>query len=295
MEEKTKFEGIVPPTVTIFNSEGEVDKKKNEKFLQHLIDEGVNGIFVSGSTSEAPLMSEKQRKEIIEISVGVAKGAVPVYAGTGHNSTRITIELSQYAERAGADAVIVHTPHYPKPTQESMYEHYKAITKAVSIPVWAYTWPDQYGVDLTPATVAHLVKDGFIKGIKDSHLDLDHTAEIIRLTEGEKDFRIFGGEDTLIFPLLCLGGHGSVSVLANIIPAELASIFDSFQKGNLEESRKKQLDILPLAWTLSRRELLKAGINMLGIDVGKALMPTSEVSPAEEEKVKQELKRLGKL
>ena len=293
MEKTRKFEGIAPPTVTVFDSEGEIDKEKNERFLQHLIDEGVHGLFVSGSTSEAPLMSIKQREEIIDIGVEVAKGKVPLYAGTGHNSTRITIELSKYAEKAGADAIIVHTPHYPKPIQESLYQHYKAVAEAVSIPVWAYTWPDQYGVDMEPKTVARLAKDGYLQGIKDSHLDLDHTAEIIRLTEG--DFTVFGGEDTLIFPLLCLGGHGSVSVLANIIPAEVAAIFDTFREGKLEESRKKQLSILPLVWTLSRRELLKEGINMLGFDVGKALMPTSEVSSAEKGEIKQELRNLGKL
>jgi len=293
MEKTRKFEGIAPPVVTVFDSEGEIDKEKNERFLQHLIDEGVHGLFVSGSTSEAPLMSIKQREEIIDIGVEVAKGKVPLYAGTGHNSTRITIELSKYAEKAGADAIIVHIPHYPRPIQESVYQHYKAVAEAVSIPVWAYTWPDQYGVDMEPKTVARLAKDGYIQGIKDSHLDLDHTAEIIRLTEG--DFTVFGGEDTLIFPLLCLGGHGSVSVLANIIPAEVAAIFDTFREGKLEESRKKQLSILPLVWTLSRRELLKEGIKMLGFDVGKALMPTSEVSPAEKEKIKQELRNLGKL
>ena len=293
MEKTRKFEGIAPPVVTVFDSEGEIDKEKNERFLQHLIDEGVHGLFVSGSTSEAPLMSIKQREEIIDIGVEVAKGKVPLYAGTGHNSTKITIELSKYAEKTGADAVIVHIPHYPRPIQESLYQHYRAVAEAVSIPVWAYTWPDQYGVDMEPKTVARLAKDGYIQGIKDSHLDLDHTAEIIRLTEG--DFTVFGGEDTLIFPLLCLGGHGSVSVLANIIPAEVAAIFDTFREGKLEESRKKQLSILPLVWTLSRRELLKEGINMLGFDVGKALMPTSEVSPAEKEKIKQELRNLGKL
>ena len=293
MEKTRKFEGIAPPVVTVFDSEGEIDKEKNERFLQHLIDEGVHGLFVSGSTSEAPLMSIKQREEIIDIGVEVAKGKVPLFAGTGHNSTRITIELSKYAEKAGADAIIVHIPHYPRPIQESVYQHYKAVAEAVSIPVWAYTWPDQYGVDMEPKTVARLAKGGYLQGIKDSHLDLDHTAEIIRLTEG--DFTVFGGEDTLIFPLLCLGGHGSVSVLANIIPAEVAAIFDTFREGKLEESRKKQLSILPLVWTLSRRELLKEGINMLGFDVGKALMPTSEVSPAEKEKIKQELRNLGKL
>ena len=293
MEKVMKLEGIAPPTVTIFDSEGEIDRKKNERFLQHLIDEGVHGIFVSGSTGEASLMSQEQRKEIIDISVEVAKGKVPLYAGTGHNSTRITIELSKYAEKAGADAIIVHTPHYPKPPQESLYQHYKAVARAISIPLWAYTWPNQYGVDMEPKTVARLTRDGYIQGIKDSHLDLDHTAEIIRLTEG--DLKVWGGEDTLIYPLLCLGGHGSISVLANIIPAEVAAIYDTFKEGKLEESRKKQLSILPLVWTLSRRELLKEGINMLGFDVGKALMPTSEVSSAEKEEIKQELKNLGKL
>lgn len=293
MEKTKKFEGIVPPTVTVFDSEGEIDKEKNERFLLHLIDEGVHGLFVSGSTGEASLMSPKQRKEIIDIGVAVAKGKVPLYAGTGHNSTRITIEVSKYAEKAGANAIIVHTPHYPKPIQESLYQHYKAVAEAVSIPVWAYTWPDQYGVDMEPKTVARLAEDGYIQGIKDSHLDIDHTAEIIRLTKG--DFIVFGGEDTLIFPLLCLGGHGSISVLANIIPAEVAAIFDTFREGKSEEAREKQLSIFTLAWTLSRRELLKEGIKMLGFDVGKALMPTSEVSPAEKEKIKQELRKLGKL
>lgn len=293
MEKGMKLEGIAPPTVTIFDSAGEIDRKKNEKFLQHLIDEGVHGIFVSGSTGEASLMSQEQRKEIIDIGVEVGKGKVPVYAGTGHNSTRVAIELSKYAEKAGADAVIVFTPHYPKPPQESLYQHYKAIGEAINIPLWAYTWPDQYGVDMEPKTIARLAGDGYIQGIKDSHLDLDHTAEIIRLTEG--NLNVWGGEDTLIYPLLCLGGQGSISVLANIIPAELAAIYDTFKAGKLEESLKIQLAILPLVWLLSRRELLKEGINMLGVDVGKALMPTSEVSPEEKEEIKQELKNLGKL
>lgn len=293
MKKVRKFEGIVPPTVTVFDSEGEIDKEKMERFLQHLIDEGVHGLFVAGSTGEASLMSMKQRKEIIDIGVEVAKGKVPLFAGTGHNSTKITIELSKYAEKAGADAVIVHTPHYPRPIQESIYQHYKAVAEAVSIPVWAYTWPDQYGVDIEPETVARLAKDGHIQGIKDSHLDIDHTAEILRLTEG--DFIVFGGEDTVIFPLLCLGAHGSISVLANIVPAEVAAIFDTFREGKLEEARGKQLSIFPLVNSLSSRQLLKEGIKMLGFDVGNALMPTSKVSPALREKLTQELRNLRKL
>ncbi|GAI48074.1 unnamed protein product, partial [marine sediment metagenome] len=128
---------------TIFNSEGEIDAEKTKNFIQHLIDEGVHGIFVAGSTGEYSLMGMEQRKEIIDIGVDAAKGQVPLFAGTGHNSTIIAVVLSKYAEDAGADGVIASLPHYPKPTQEGLYQHYRAIAEAVNIPVFVYNWPGQ--------------------------------------------------------------------------------------------------------------------------------------------------------
>lgn len=296
MKEVKKLQGIVPPVITVFNSEEEIDREKTEKFIQHLIDEGVHGIFVAGSTGESSLMNMNQRKEIIDIGVQAAKGQVPLLAGTGHNSTAIAIELSKYAEAAGADGVVVFLPHYPKPTQETLYQHYKAIAEAVNIPVFAYNWPGQYGADIEPATVARLAKDGHIQGIKDTHIDIDHTAEIIRLTGGK--ITVFTGYETKIFPALCLGANGSVCTIANIIPAEVVAILDCFQSGNLEDAREKQLSIFELANVLSARhdtQLLKEGLKMLGFDVGEALMPTAEVSPEMKEALRAELKKLGKL
>lgn len=295
MEEVRKFSGIVPPVITVFDSQGEIDGERTKKFIQHLIDEGVHGIFVAGSTGESALMNMKQRKEIIDIGVEAAEGKVPLFAGTGHNSTRIAVELSKYAQDAGADGVFVFLPHYPRPTQEGIYNHYQAVAEAVNIPLFVYNWPGQYGLDIEPETVACLAKDGYIQGIKDTHIDIDHTAEIIRLTEGK--ITVWTGFESKILPALCLGANGSVCTIGNIIPREVVEIYDLFQQGKIKEAGKKQLSIFGLANVLFERhdmQPLKEGIKMLGYDVGDALMPTSEVSPDTKEKIREELRKLGK-
>ena len=296
-EEIKKFPGIVPPVITVFDSDGEIDEEKTKKFIQHLINEGVHGIFVAGSTGESSLMNMEQRKKIIDVGVEVCKGKVPLFAGTGHNSTKIAIELSKYAQGAGADAVIVSLPHYPKPSQEAIYKHYKTIAKEIDIPLFVYSWPGQYGVDIEPETVARLAREGYIQGIKDSHFDIDHTAEIVRLTEGK--ITVWQGFETKILPALCLGADGSVCSIGNIIPKECVQIYNLFKEGRIEEAREKQLSIFGLANVLfsSRHDMqpLKEGIKMLGYDVGDALMPTTEVPQEMKEKIRKELKKLGKL
>ena len=296
MGEAKKFLGILPPVITVFDSEGEIDRERTKKFIQHLIDEGVHGIFAAGSTGEYSLMSMDQRKKIIDIGVEASEGKVPLFAGTGHNSTRIAIELTRYAEDAGADGVLVSLPHYPKPTQEGIYDHYKAVAEAVNIPVFIYNWPGQYGLDIEPQTVARLAKDGYIQGIKDSHTDIDHTGEIIRLTEGK--ITVWTGFENKILPALSLGADGSVCTIGNIIPEEVVEIYDLFQEGKIKEAGKKQLSIFGLADVLFQRhdmQPLKEGIKMLGYDVGDALMPTTEVSPDVKERIREELRKLGKL
>ena len=296
MEEGKKFSGIVPPVITVFDSEGEIAEENTKKFIQHLIDVGVHGIFVAGSTGESALMTMKQRKKIIDIGVESARGKVPLFAGTGHNGTRITVELSKYAQEAGADGILVSLPHYPKPTQEALYYHYQTVAEEVNIPVFVYNWPGQYGVDIEPETVARLAKDGYIQGIKDSHIDIDHTAEIIRLTEGK--ITIWTGFEAKILPVLCLGADGSVCTIGNIIPKEVVEIYNLFQEGKIKEAGEKQLSIFGLVNALSSRhdmQPLKEGIKMLGYDVGDALMPTTEVSPEVKEKIREELRKLGKL
>lgn len=296
MKEVRKFHGIIPPAITIFDSKGEIDGEKTKKFIRYLIAEGVHGIFVAGSTGEASLMTMEQRKEIIDIGVKAAEGKVPVFAGTGHNSTRITVELSKYADAAGADAIIASLPHYPRPVGEGLYQHYKAVAEAINIPVFVYSWPGQYGYSMEPEMVVRLAEDGYIKGIKDTHEDIDHTAEIIRLTEGK--IIVLEGYESKLLPALCLGADGSICTLGNLIPAEIVEIYNLFREGKVAEARGKQLSIFGLTNVLYTRDdtqLLKEGIKMLGFDAGDALMPTSKLSADIKEKMKTELRKLGKL
>lgn len=296
MKEVKKFPGIIPATITVFDSKGEIDREKTTKFLRYIISEGVHGIFVAGSTGESSLMTLEQRREIIDIGVEAAEGKVPVFAGTGHNSTRITVELTKYAEDAGADVAVASLPHYPQPLEEGLYQHYKAAAESVNIPIFVYSWRGQYGYSMEPETVARLAEDGYIGGIKDTHEDIDHTAEIIRLTKGK--ITVLEGYETKIVPALCLGADGSVCTIANLIPAKMVEIYSLFRSGKIEQAREKQLAILPLVNLLDTRhdyQLLKESIRLLGHDVGDALMPTSKVSPDTLEKVKTELRKLGEL
>ena len=296
MKEVRKFQGIVPPAITIFDKEGEIDRGKTIKFIRHLIDEGVHGIFVAGTTGEAPLMNQDQRKEIIDIGVEAAAGKVPLFAGTGHNSTRIAVELSKYSEKAGADAVAVFLPHYPKPTQEGFYEHYKAIGEAVNIPVFVYNCFEQYGVEIAPETVARLAEDGYIHGIKDSTFDLDHISRVLWLTGGK--ITVFTGLETKVLPSLCLGADGSICTIGNLIPKEMVEIYDLFRAGKIEEAGRKQLSIMGLFNIVAssvEMQVVKEGLNILGYDVGDCLMPAAKIPTDINAKLREELKRMGKL
>jgi len=296
MKEVRKFQGIIPPAITIFNSEGEIDGGKTKRFIQHLIDEGVHGIFVAGSTGEAPLMNIDQRREIIDIGVEAANGKVPLLAGTGHNGTRVAVELSKYAEGAGADGVIVFLPHYPGPTQEGLYQHYKAIAEAVNIPVFVYNCVEQYGIEIEPETVARLARDGYVKGIKDSTADIDHIAEVIWLTGGK--ITVLEGIETKVLSALCLGADGSICTIGNMIPAEMVEIYNLFRAGKIEEAGKKQLSIFGLFNALCSSvevQVLKEGLKILGYDVGDALMPVNKIPPDIKTKLREELRKMGKL
>jgi len=296
MKEIRKFQGIIPPAITIFDKEGEIDREKTKKFIQHLINEGVHGIFIAGSTGEAPLMNLGQRKEIIDIGVEAAAGKVPLFAGTGHNSTRIAVELSKYAENAGADAVVVFLPHYPKPTQEGFYEHYKAIGEAVNIPVFVYNSWEGYGVEIAPETVARLAEEGYVQGIKDSTSDLDHISRVLWLTGGK--ITVFTGLETKVLPSLVLGADGSICTIGNLIPREIVEIYNLFRAGKIEEAGRKQLSIMGLFNILIssvEMQVVKEGLKILGHDVGDSLMPADKIPADIKEKLKVELKKMGKL
>lgn len=300
MKKFEKIKGVVTTPPTVFNSEGEIDKEKSIRYIRHLINEGVHGIFVPGSAGEYGLMTMPQRKEMIAIGVEAAGGKVPVLAGTQHDSTKLAIELSKYAEEVGADAAMAALPHDPKPTQEGLYQHYKAISEAVNIPVYAYNWPRQFGLEIEPETVARLAKDGYLQGIKDAADDLWHIAEVIRLTEGK--ISVLAGIDATALGALCLGADGTMSSVADLVPAEVVKMYNLFKAGKIEEAAKQQLSLLGLYKALciwrdrDNLQLLREANRMLGNDIGDSPLPTTkEFVPDAMERIREALKKIGRL
>lgn len=290
----SKLEGVIPPVVTAFDVDRSLNLDKTKAFIRHLIDKGVHGIFVAGSTGEYTLLSVQERKDLFAAGVEAVDGKVPLLAGTGHNSTRIAIELSQSAEKAGADAVVVSLPHYPRPTEDGLYEHYKQIAKAVSIPVFVYNWPDAMGYSISPELVAQLGNEGLIAGIKDSHQNLDHPAEIFRLTRGQ--ITVFAGWASKLLPALSLGLDGIIATAANAIPEEVVAIYDLFQTGDLNKAREMHYRILPF---INAMELhpdgIKQAVRLLGHDVGPSRLPVEEAPTAVTAALNESLRGLGKL
>jgi len=289
-----KFFGVVPPVVTAFAAGGSLNLRQTQQFIRHLIDQGVHGIFVAGSTGEYTLLSLQERKDLFAAGVEAVDGRVPLLAGTGHNSTRIAIELSQSAEKAGADAVVVSLPHYPKPTEEGLYEHYKQIAEAVSIPVFVYNWPDAMGYSISPDLVARLGNEHLIAGIKDSHQNLDHPAEIFRLTAGK--ITVFAGWASKLLPALLLGLDGIIATAANAIPEEVVAIYDLFQTGDLNKAREMHYRILPFINAMELHpDAIKQAVRLLGHDVGPSRLPVEAAPPEVTAALRDSLRALGKL
>lgn len=293
-----QFNGIIPPVITVFDEEEKVDFQKTGDFIDHLIEAGVHGIFIAGSTGEYTLLSKSERKELIEKAVEVVNGRVPLLAGTGANDTRTAIKFSKYAEEVGADAATVALPHYPKPSQSGLYEHYKKISEEITIPILVYNWPNQHaGLNVDPEIVGRLAEEGLIDGIKDSSdltWGIEHLAEVKRLT-GDS-ISVFTGFANHLLPALSLGADGSVCTVGNIIPEKVVSIYELFMDGQLEEARSVQLEILPVINSLEvDPAAVKTALRILGFDVGYSPCPIVEPSHAAEEAIKEALESVGVL
>jgi len=289
-----KFVGVVPPVVTAFNADRTINLEKTKAFIRNLIDKGVHGIFVAGSTGEYTLLSEQERKDLFVAGAEAVEGKVPLLAGVGHNSTRIAVEFSQYAEEVGVDGVVVSLPHYPKPTEEGLYKHYEQIAEAVSIPVLVYNWPEAMGFSISPELVARLANDGVIAGIKDSHQNLDHPMEILRLTQGE--ITVFAGWASKLLPALTLGLHGIIATSANAIAEEVVAIYDLYQAGDLEKAREMHYKIQPFINAMEEHpDGIKQAVRLLGCDVGPSRFPIEETPDKVKETLRERLRDLGKI
>jgi 4-hydroxy-tetrahydrodipicolinate synthase len=237
------FKGSFVALITPFRNGG-VDETKFQDLVAWQVEQGTHGLVPTGTTGEAPTLSHKEQERVIALSVEVANGRVPVVAGTGSNSTAHTIELTRIAKEAGATAALIQCPYYNKPTQEGLYQHFKAVHDAVDIPIVIYNIPGRAAVDMTNATMARLAKLPNIVGVKDATNDL---ARPLRMrVEIGRDFALMSGEDATAVAYLAQGGDGCISVTANVAPRLLAEMHEAWQRGEIDGVRRINERLIPL-------------------------------------------------
>src|SRR6266851_5244872 len=239
-ENTLQIRGIIPPVATPMQANEDLDLPRLRWFLDRLIHEGVHGVFVLGTNSEFYALDETEKQHVIATAVEHVGKRVPVFAGTGAETTREVVRLTKMAEKEGADGVSVITPYFVMPTQQEIFDHYRRIAETTALPVILYNNPATCGgVKIDVDTCVRLAEVPNILGIKDSSGDLQNTNEMIRAVP--ERFSVLMGRDTLIFPALMFGARGAVPATGNIAPALLVQIYETFQRGDIDGSRKAQL------------------------------------------------------
>ena len=237
------FSGSIVALLTPFKN-GKVDEKAFQSFVDWQITQGTNGLVPVGTTGESPTLSHDEHMRVVELCIEAAAGRVPVMAGAGSNSTAEAIALTRLAKQAGADAVLSVTPYYNKPTQEGLYQHYKAIHDAAEIPIFIYNIPGRSVVDMSVATMARLAKLPNIVGVKDATADLTRPLKT-RLEVGP-DFCQLSGEDATVVGFLAQGGHGCITVTGNVAPAQSAQLHKAWQAKDWATVERLRDQLMPL-------------------------------------------------
>lgn len=279
---QAEIKGIIPAILTPMNADESVNLDEMRKQIDRLIDGGVHGLFPFGTNGEGFILNEKEKTEILETTIDQVKGRVPVYAGTGCISTADTIRMSKKAQELGADILSIITPNFAVASQKELYDHYVEIAKHVDLPIVLYNIPARTGNKLLPETVAKLAKDvDLIMGAKDSSGDWDNLKAYIKQTRDlDKDFYVLSGNDSLILSCLKEGGAGGIAGCANVYPHVLASIYDLFKAGKLEEAQKAQDSIASLRAVFhygNPNTIVKTAVSLLGYNVGKCRAPFNQV------------------
>jgi 4-hydroxy-tetrahydrodipicolinate synthase len=237
------FTGSLVAIVTPFRK-GQLDERAFGDLIEWQIANGTNGIVPCGTTGESATLTHEEHHRVVKLAVEVARGRVPVIAGTGSNSTEEAISLTRHAKAAGADGALLITPYYNKPTQEGLYRHYKAVAESVEIPQILYNIPGRTGVNMLPATVARLCGMKNIVGIKEGSGSVQQASEIAQ-TCGER-MTVLAGDDALTLPMMAVGAKGVITVAANLVPKEMAQLVSAFLAGRVDESRKLHFMLSPL-------------------------------------------------
>ncbi|MBN1548111.1 MAG: 4-hydroxy-tetrahydrodipicolinate synthase [Syntrophaceae bacterium] len=287
------FKGAIVALVTPFKN-GLVDEEALRKLIEFQITNGTSGIVPCGTTGESATLSHEEHDRVIEITIEAAKKRVPVIAGTGSNSTAEALRLTKHAYEAGADGALIVCPYYNKPTQEGLYQHYKAIAEEVPIPIIVYNIPGRTGINLNPDILARLSQISNIVGVKEAAGSIKQMSDIIGLCG--PDFDVLSGDDAFTLPLLALGGKGIISVISNVAPADMADMVKAFEAGDLEKARQLHYKMIPLIDSLfieTNPVPVKAAMSMMGLIEYELRLPLCKLTQGSYDKLKKAMTDYG--
>jgi 4-hydroxy-tetrahydrodipicolinate synthase len=292
-----RIHGIIPPVATPMLADESLDLPRLRWFLDRLIATGVHGLFVLGTNSEFYALDETEKQEVIATAVAHVNGRVPVFAGTGAETTREAVRLTKLAEREGASGVSVITPYFVNPSQQEIVDHYRRVAESTNLPVLLYNNPSMTGnVRLEVETVGRLANITNIAGIKDSSGDLQNTNEYLRVVP--ESFAVLQGRDSIIFPSLLFGARGAVPATANIAPALCVEIYEAFKRGDQATALAAQLRLNPLRSSLTLGTApggVKAALALMGLSIGPSRAPVGPPSPEKQKQMRGVLEAAGML
>lgn len=282
------FGKVLTAMVTPFDNNGNVDYEKTANLIEHLLDNGSEGLVVSGTTGESPTLTTEEKASLFRYVGKIVDNRVPVIAGTGSNGTDASISLTREAELGGADAIMLVAPYYNKPNQQGLYKHFSAIAKETKLPVMLYNIPGRSVVKINADTIIQLSKIDNIVSVKDASGDLGNVAEIIENTA--ENFSVYCGEDAITLPMLAIGADGVVSVAAHIIGNEMQEMVTAYQSGDVATAAAIHRKILPIMngmFAAPSPVPVKAALKMKGIDVGSVRLPLVGLTGSEEQKLQE--------
>lgn len=288
------LKGTATAMITPFQADGGVDFGSFGDMIEYQIAGGTDMLVILGTTGEPATMTEEEKTAVMEFAVKKAKGRIKLVFGCGSNCTAHAVEAAKKAEKIGADGLLAVTPYYNKCTQNGLIAYYSSICEAVHLPVIAYCVPSRTGVNILPATMAKIAELPNMAGLKDASGNMSQTMETLRLVRGKCD--LYSGEDALNLPILAVGGSGVISVLSNLVPADVKKLYTLVQEGNRAEAFALADKLLPLAQAcfIEVNPIpAKAAMNLLGFSAGLPRAPLSEIEPANAARLREAMIAYG--
>ena len=286
------FAGLSVAIVTPFK-DGKLDVDRLKQQIEFQIEAGTNCVVPVGTTGESPTLSHPEHERVISETIQISEGRIKVMAGTGSNSTDEAISLTEWAAKEGADATLQVAPYYNKPTQEGFFQHYKAISEAINIPICVYNIPGRTGKNIEPETIARIGEFDNVTMVKEATGSMDQASQVLSLT----NLTVLSGDDSLTLPLLSIGGEGVVSVVGNIVPQDMMALVNAFQNGDLEQAQQWHRKLFPLCRDMlglaTNPIPLKAAMAELGRDTGELRLPMTPLDKSQLSSLRQTLDAYG--